>query len=94
MATIETKECDVTGVRRGVDSYRVTVEKVTSGLESETLMGSNVDLCDKALDRLTGFILRGCTPPPPRTKKGEEVDETEAEPPREPPVNSDGSSPD
>ena len=84
MATKEMKVCDVTGTTKGVESYRIKVKKIPEidcGNENETVLSATVDLCPKAFDRLCVFILRGCTPPPPRKTKGDETAEAPADPP-------------
>lgn len=94
MATKVTKVCDVTGTTKGVESYRVTVQKIVDvdGGENETVVNATVDLCSKSFDRLSGFILRGCRQPPPRATKGDDdaasAPEAVAEPPSVPAADS------
>lgn len=60
MGTQTVRTCDVYGLRKGVEAYSIAIDKVAGG---EEVFGRILDLSPKALERLTRWIERACSPP-------------------------------
>jgi len=79
VATKEIRVCDVFGIRKNVQRYRIVIRRIPEtdpDLLDEAadepalhLLDAEVDLSTRAVDRLTRFVQRGLTAPSGETAK-------------------------
>lgn len=67
MSVEEVRLCDIFETKKDVYRHRVIVKLAESGADDD-LFYREIDLSEKAYNRLINFIERGCTPPPSRRR--------------------------
>lgn len=68
MATETVKRCDVFRVF-DAETYEIAILRIV-GDKKVPEFSTKADLCERAYDRLHGFLVKGTTPPKPRKKGG------------------------